>query len=202
MTRTTSLVVCLALLWVARLGGGQAFVTPRPSTTTRRATTTTMHAALPSSLVLLESTTNWLATVDSDIANIGNDEFRTVFLGGCLVMLGGLASAVAVGTILEASDGYAAVVAESYDDLEDRDGAFWQNLSDEEKVKAQEILAKITAAKAKQQGSGGTSTVTESPPSLTTTTTVADEATAVTTTSSSSSPPPESRKEVDMFSDY
>jgi hypothetical protein len=116
-------------------------------------------------------------------------------------MLGGLASAVAVGTILEASDGYAAVVAESYDDLEDRDGAFWQNLSDEEKVKAQEILAKITAAKAKQQGSGGASTVTaDSAPSLATT--VADEATAVTTTSSSSPPPPESRKEVDMFSDY
>jgi hypothetical protein len=163
-----------------------------------------MHAALPSSLVLLESTTNWLATVDSDIANIGNDEFRTVFLGGCLVMLGGLASAVAVGTILEASDGYAAVVAESYDDLEDRDGAFWQNLSDEEKVKAQEILAKITAAKAKQQGSGGTSTVTESPPSLAATTTPLDggETTAAVTTTTGSSPTPEIRKEVDMFSDY
>jgi len=88
-----------------------------------------------------------LATIDSDIANIPDNEFAPVFFGGILVMLGGLLSAVFVGTVVDKKNLYASIVADSYaqtdkDDLEN-DEEFWKGLSEEEKIKTQELLRKI-----------------------------------------------------------
>ena len=155
-----------------------------------RPTTTALHL-LPEFHNLL------LATIDSDIANIPTNEFRTVFLGGLGVMAGGLISAVAVGAMLEASDGYAAVVAESYD-LE-ADEEFWKGLSDEEAKKAREMLAKVKAQRgeAVSESAGSSSTVVESgSPSG------RDAKMAQTNPSVEPTKEAEAKKQIDMFSDY
>jgi hypothetical protein len=63
-----------------------------------------------------------------------------------MVMAGGLLSAVIVGAILEKGDLYANLAAESY--VQSADHAdFWKNMSEEEKKKAEKMLAKIKEAK-------------------------------------------------------
>jgi len=108
-------------------------------------------------------------------------------------MLGGVLSATFVGFLLEKGNLYANLAAESYLQSAD-DEEFWKNLSDEEQVKAKELLAKIKASK--EGGSVPSDTQeTESTPA----------AAATTTTSSSLSPAAEAKapsKPADMFSDY
>ena len=143
-----------------------------------------------------------LSTIDADIANIPTNEFRSVFTGGLVVIAGGFLSAFAVGAILEASDGYAAVVAESYD-LE-ADEEFWKGLSEEEAKKAREMLQKVKQQRGETIQVEATSVSTEmaeTKPSITTPSTPSatqdtPETTAATTTASAGN------KSVDMFSDY
>ena len=174
---------------------------PRHIMTTSKTTTTTMSLPMMADVltdVLLSSPhMTLLATIDADIANIPTNEFRTVFLGGLGVMAGGLLSAVAVGVILEASDGYAAVVAESYDDLE-ADEAFWQGLSDEEAKKAREMLAKVKQQKGQETPVSRLKTANSdaSSPSASLSTETK------TTTNETTTSEIETEKKVDMFSDY
>jgi hypothetical protein len=86
-----------------------------------------------------------IATIDSDVANIPDNEFASVFAGGILVMFGGLFSALMVGFILEKRNLYANIVAESY--AQGGDEEFWKNLSAEEKTKAQSLLAQLKESK-------------------------------------------------------
>ena len=118
-------------------------------------------------------------------------------------MAGGLLSAVAVGVILEVSDGYAAVVAESYDNLE-ADEAFWQGLSEEEAKKAREMLAKVKQQKGQNEpttllptNSATTTTVTSKSADSAPLATEAKSSTTTTTTYEA-----DADKKVDMFSDY
>jgi hypothetical protein len=83
-----------------------------------------------------------IATIDSDIASISENEFGKVFAGGIVVMFGGLFSALAVGFIIDSRNLYANIVADSYVQGAD-DEEFWKNLSDEEKKKTQELLQKL-----------------------------------------------------------
>lgn len=87
-----------------------------------------------------------IATIDSDIANIPDNEFATVFAGGIVVMFGGLFSALAVGFIIDSKNLYANIVADSYAQGGD-DSEFWKGLSDEEKKKTQELLKKLKESK-------------------------------------------------------
>lgn len=87
-----------------------------------------------------------IATIDSDIANIPDNEFSSVFAGGIVVMFGGLISALFVGWILDSRNLYANVVADSYAQGAD-DEEFWKGLSEEEKIKTQELLKKLKASK-------------------------------------------------------
>jgi hypothetical protein len=83
-----------------------------------------------------------LATIDSDIASISDNEFAPIFMGGIAVMFGGVLSTMVVGYILESKNLYASVVADSYaQGAQDED--FWKGLSEEEKVKAEEMLQKV-----------------------------------------------------------
>jgi hypothetical protein len=92
-----------------------------------------------------------LATIDSDIANIPTNEFGLVFAGGMMVMGGGLLSAVIVGVILESTNSYANIVADSYAQGAD-DEEFWKGLSEEEKLKTQELIGKLKIAKGEDPG--------------------------------------------------
>lgn len=93
----------------------------------------------------------WISTIDSDIANIPQNEFAPVFMGGIIVMFGGVISALIVGYILESKNLYANVVADSYAQGSD-DEEFWKGLSDEEKKKTQALIDKLNAKKASENG--------------------------------------------------
>mmetsp|Transcript_19636 Transcript_19636/g.54789 ORF Transcript_19636/g.54789 Transcript_19636/m.54789 type:complete len:147 (-) Transcript_19636:2701-3141(-) len=145
----------------------------------------------------------WVATIDSDIANIQLEEFRTVFAGGIAVMFGGLISTTLLGTLIDKNDLYADLAVESYIDMAD-DPDFWrkmtEGMSPEEQEKAKELMAKIKAQRESEEGSAvdvGKSPVLASDSE-------AEAASAVTTTPA----PVEAAKEEtakasnDMFSDY
>lgn len=92
-----------------------------------------------------------LATIDSDIANIPENEFAPIFAGGIFVMFGGLLSALVVGFIVDKNDSYAQIVADSYIQQESEQGQeeFWKGLSEEEKLKAERLLDKVRGADGK-----------------------------------------------------
>lgn len=112
-------------------------------------------------------------------------------MGGIIVMFGGVVSALIVGFILENGNLYANVVADSYAQSS-QDEEFWKGLSDEEKKKAQEMIDKLNAKKAAEEGAtpqvqaAGSSEVV---------------ATAVVTEDSKGAAE-EKSVELDMFSDY
>lgn len=87
-----------------------------------------------------------IATIDSDIAKIPENEFAPVFAGGIAVMFGGLLSALAVGFIIDSRNLYANIVADSYAQGGDNE-EFWKGLSDEEKKKTQELLQRLRESK-------------------------------------------------------
>ena len=91
------------------------------------------------------SSSTIIATIDADIAKISNEDFGLVFAGGILVMVGGVLSALIVGFILEKSNNYAQIVADSY--AEGGDDAFLNSLSLEDREKAKEMLEKLRQSK-------------------------------------------------------
>lgn len=107
--------------------------------------------AMTQNSMLPAETTNWIATIDADIANISDNEFAPVFMGGIAVMFGGLLSATIVGFILEKGDLYANVVADSYIQQQNGNGGndeeFWAGLTEEETIKGREILRQLEAKK-------------------------------------------------------
>jgi len=76
----------------------------------------TSHAAAAAASSVL------LSTIDSDIANIPENEFRTVFAGGIGIMFGSILSTIFVGYLIESpgggggkkGSGYVDLVAETY----------------------------------------------------------------------------------------
>jgi hypothetical protein len=103
--------------------------------------------AASSSALASAASTLLVSTVDSDIAKMSDNEFAPVFLGGILVMLGGLLSAVFVGTIVDKKDLYASLVADSYLQEGEQDEEFWKGLSEEEQKKTREMLERVKATR-------------------------------------------------------
>ena len=104
-----------------------------------------MHLMIPDSAL---STVNsvMIATIDADIAQISNDDFKTVFLGGIVVMCAGLLSAFIVGALLEARGGssYEKLVLDTYLNDDNMMEDFLKSLkTDEEREKAREMIAKM-----------------------------------------------------------
>lgn len=138
---------------------------------------------------------SWIATIDSDIASMSDNEFAPIFAGGIVVMFGGLLSAVITGFILEKNDSYASVIADSYAQGADFDEGFWKSLSDEEKVKAEEILRKLK--------SQGMENLPELPKSVSATNQNSPVSTSASFSGSKKSRESTSGKEVaDIFNDY
>ncbi len=84
-------------------------------------TSTSLNLWLPDEHVL-SSASSFLATIDSDIANIPDDEFRKVFAGGGVIMFGSILSTIFVGFLIESGGGYADLVAETYAEQDMGDG--------------------------------------------------------------------------------
>jgi hypothetical protein len=76
-------------------------------------------------------------------------------------MIGSVISAMMVGFMLEKGDLYASVAAESYIQSGD-DEAFWKSLSDEEQVKARNMLNKIKSSKESAGGSSSSNSSSSS----------------------------------------
>lgn len=83
-----------------------------------------------------------IATIDADVASLSENEFKPVFMGGLVVMFGGLISALMVGLIVDKRNLYASLVADSYAQSGE-DEEFWKGLSEEEKNKAQDLIRKF-----------------------------------------------------------
>lgn len=188
MTKSNPLTLSFLVLLAA--AAAEAFVGTTPAT--RRVP---MALAMDPSHVL-ESGPMLLATIDADIAKIDNNEFRTVFAGGMAVMLGGLLSVVAVGTMIDANDSYASIVVDSYIQAED-DEDFWKNLSAEETVKVKELMQRRKAGKR-------TSAETLLSDSLDQSSSSSDETASapVPTIVASKDTETKAKKDIDMFSDY
>ena len=146
-----------------------------------------------------------IATIDSDIANIPDNEFASVFAGGIVVMFGGLFSALFVGWIIDSRNLYANIVADSYAQGGD-DEEFWKGLSEEEKIKTREMLAKLKKSNAKPGRAGQ-----EPQPGLASLEVLASqedpkptkiEPAARTNTIATEDEPQKEKKDVGMFSDY
>jgi len=140
-----------------------------------------------------EASSLLIATIDSDIAKLSDNEFAPIFLGGIGVMLGGLVSAIVVGTMVDKGNLSVQLVADLYDDAE-----LWKGLSEEEKMKAQKMLQEM------QEGeSGGAVT---SLPAVAADSETIDSPSPVATTPAATSPasptPVTGSSKKDMFDDY
>lgn len=125
----------------------------------------TQQDMLPPVDSLVSSSSTILSTIDADIAKLSDNEFAPIFMGGIIVMFGGVISALIVGFILENGNLYASVVADSYAQTEE-DEEFWKGLSDEEKKKAQAMIDKLNAKKAQEDGTTTTPQVIPAAPSM------------------------------------
>ena len=156
------------------------------------ATATTTHAAAQNL---------WIATIDSDIANIQLEEFRKVFAGGIAVMAGGLISTTMVGFILKKKDLYTSLAAESYLDMAKDDPDFWKKMSDglSEQEKAKVETWRIKQLQ-QQEGGNAVVNVVDSSSSSSSSSSKDNEKEQV--VSSSNADKETAKASNDMFSDY
>jgi hypothetical protein len=102
---------------------------------------------------LTSSPSTILSTIDSDIASIPDDQFRKVFAGGGLIMLGSVLSTIFVGFLIDSNNAYADLVAETYagQDLEEEE-SFLDSLSFDQRREAEEMVYDFREKKAKKAG--------------------------------------------------
>jgi hypothetical protein len=117
-----------------------------------------LHAITPESIVdsthlhhALTSASTVLSTIDSDIASIPDDQFRTVFAGGALIMLGSVLSTAFVGFLVDSNKSYASLVAESYQGQDEKE-SFLDSLSFDQRREAEEMVLDFRERKAKKAG--------------------------------------------------
>ena len=92
---------------------GRATQQQRTATPSRKAANTSLNLWMPDEHTLA-SASSFIATIDSDIASIPDDEFGKVFAGGGVIIFGSILSTIFVGFLIESSGGYADLVAETY----------------------------------------------------------------------------------------
>jgi len=114
-------------------------------------------------------------------------------------MFGGLFSALFVGWIVDSRNLYANIVADSYAQGGD-DEEFWKGLSEEEKIKTQELLQKLKASKSGGKDKEGM----EALETLASSKSSAEESkpTIAAHQSESTAEPAKQTKDTGMFSDY
>jgi len=105
----------------------------------------------------LMSASSFIATIDSDIANIPDDEFGKVFAGGGIIIFGSILSTIFVGFLIESNGGgYADLVAETYaeQNMEDGKESYLNSLGlgDKEKKETEEMVRAFREKKMKKAG--------------------------------------------------
>lgn len=104
----------------------------------------------------LTHASTYLATIDSDIANIPDDEFGKVFAGGGAIIFGSILSTIFVGFMVEKGGGYADLVAETYADQDfgDDGESFLDSLklSPDQKEETKEMVQAFREKKMKKAG--------------------------------------------------
>ena len=89
-------------------------VNKRQRASSRRSVNTPLNLWLPDDHTFA-SASSFIATIDSDIASIPDDQFGKVFAGGIGIMFGSVLSTIFVGFLIESGGGgYADLVAETY----------------------------------------------------------------------------------------
>jgi len=161
---------CAAAL-VSSLPSAEAFAPPA-SAFVHRQISNPHQVATPTSLKMFDpsaasdlssnfasaatSASTFLATIDSDIANIPDDQFGKVFAGGGLIIFGSILSVVIVGFLVEYGGGYADIVAETYaeQNYAEEGETFLDslNLSSGEKKDTEEMILKFREKKKKKAG--------------------------------------------------
>lgn len=135
-------------VFVYILDGVQGFVQPATCVGSTRCRGISRHFVsfdLMDTVTQATSNAILVATIDADVASLSENEFKPVFMGGLVVMFGGLISALIVGLIVDSRNLYASLVADSYAQSGD-DEEFWKGLSEEEKNKAKDVLRKFKEA--------------------------------------------------------
>lgn len=100
----------------------------------------------------LEHASTLISTIDSDIASIPDDQFRKVFAGGGLIMVGSVLSTIFVGFLVESGGGgYADLVAETYAE-QDFDSLDSMGMSAEQKKETEEMLRSFREKKMRKAG--------------------------------------------------
>jgi len=128
-----------------------------------RQSTSSLNLFLPDVVdhhTLLSSASNFIATIDSDIANIPDDEFGKVFAGGGVIIFGSILSTIFVGFLVEKGGGYADLVAETYAEqdiyaTEKDEESFLESLglkTDEQKKEAIDMVQAFREKKKKRAG--------------------------------------------------
>jgi len=105
----------------------------------------------------LTSASSFISTIDADIANIPDNEFGKVFAGAGFIMLGSILSTVFVGFLIESTNGYADLVAETYVERElgeDGKESFLDSLkmSSDQKAETEEMVRAYREKKKKNSG--------------------------------------------------
>lgn len=109
---------------------------------------------------MLTSASTYISTIDSDIANIPDDEFGKVFAGGGVIIFGSILSTIFVGFLIESSNSYADLVAETYaeqdfvteDKKQKEEYLNSLGLSDEEKAETEEMVRAFREKKMRKAG--------------------------------------------------
>jgi hypothetical protein len=125
----------------------------------RQSTATQINLWLDPSSVLphtLSHASTFISTIDSDIASIPDNEFKKVFAGGGLIMLGSVLSTIFVGFLVEKGGGYADLVAETYAEQDfDNDKESFMNslgLTEDQKKETEEMVRAFREKKMKKAG--------------------------------------------------
>jgi hypothetical protein len=105
----------------------------------------------------LDHASTFISTIDSDIASIPDNEFRKVFAGGGLIMLGSVLSTIFVGFLVESGGGgYADLVAETYAEQDfDKDKESFMDslgLTADQKKETEEMVRAFREKKMRKAG--------------------------------------------------
>lgn len=134
---------------------GQTMQQQKTVASSRQSPTTSLNLWLPDEHTLA-SASSFIATIDSDIASIPDDEFGKVFAGGGMIIFGSILSTIFVGFLIESTGGYADLVAETYVDqnLDEGKDSFMNSLglSADQKAETEEMVRVFREKKMKKAG--------------------------------------------------
>ena len=126
--------------------------------TPRQSQSTSLNLWLPEYDHAITSASSLIATIDSDIASIPDDEFGKVFAGGGVIIFGSILSVIFVGFLVESGGGYADLVAETYaeQNMGEEEESFLDSLGLKSADEKKEAIEMVQAFREKKMRKAGT----------------------------------------------